>query len=125
MEALHLIRTASWFLGCAAVAGVWMAILRFAKDRAPPRLLAKAHTLLTCASVTLLTYEWATAGLPRLASISLALLWLGALLGFVASRTIRLKWVPTIETLVFAHLSIAATALFFLIASAARPAGLP
>ena len=113
-----LIRTSAWLLGGASLAGAFMAGLRFARERPAPLLLAKLHGFLAAAGLALLAYAWATAGLPKLAAIALALLTIAAASGLATSQAWRWKHGPAVELLLFGHLSIAAMGLIALLASA-------
>lgn len=118
MDVTLLIRASAWLLGAASVAGVFMAVLRFARERPAPLVIAKLHGFLASAGLALLVYAWATAGLPKLGSIALALLAIAAAGGLVTSKTWRWKDGPSVEVLLFGHLSIAAMGLIALVASA-------
>ena len=117
METAHLIRSSLWLLAAAATLGTAMAVICFASNRAVPVLLAKSHSLLTCAALTLLVYQWATTGLPTLASVALALLLMAAVGGLAVGQAWRWKRPHLVEPLLFAHLSVAAAGFFLLLAA--------
>jgi hypothetical protein len=119
MEPAHLIRTATWLLAAAAAFGLVMAVIRFAKDVGPPAVLSKVHGMLTCSALALLTYGWATVGLPKLASVALVLLLITASAGLLTSQAWRWMQPPHIQLVLFGHLSMAAAGFFLLLASSA------
>lgn len=119
MEAAHLIRTSTWLLAAAAAFGLVMAVFRFARDAGPPILLSKVHGALTCSALAILTYGWATVGLPQLASVALALLLVTASAGLATSQAWRWMQPAHIQLVLFGHLSMALAGFFLLLASGA------
>ena len=119
MEPAHLIRTSLWLLASAATFGLVMAVIRFAKDVGPPALLSKVHGILTCSALAILSYGWATVGLPHLASVALVLLLITASAGLVTSQAWRWMRPEHIQFVLFGHLSMAAAGFFLLLASRA------
>ena len=117
MEPSHLIRTSIWLLAAAAAIGLFMAAIRFAKDQPAPAVLSKVHGILTCSATAILSYGWATVGLPKVASIALVLLLVAASGGLVISQAWRWKQASHVQSLLFAHLSVAAAGFFLLLAS--------
>lgn len=117
MEPARLIHASLWLLAAAASIGIVMAVIRFARDKAAPVLLSKAHGLLNCSALALLVYGWATVGLPKLASVALVLLLVAASAGLVMGQAWRWKHSHQIELLLFAHLSVAAAGFFLLLAA--------
>jgi hypothetical protein len=63
-----LIHALPWLLAVAATIGIVMAVIRFAKEKAAPGILSKAHCFLNCSGLALLVCGWATVGSPKLAS---------------------------------------------------------
>lgn len=117
MEPARLIHASLWLLAVAATIGIVMAVIRFAKGKAPPVILSKAHGFLNCSAMALLVYGWATAGLPTLASIALVLLLVTAAGGLAVGQAWRWKHSHQVELVLFAHLSIAAAGYFLLLAA--------
>ncbi len=117
MEPAHLIRTSTWLLAAAAAFGLVMAVIRFARDAGPPALLSKVHGILTCSAIAILSYGWATVGLPHLASVALVLLLITASAGLATSQAWRWMQPSNIQLLLFGHLSMAAAGFFLLLAS--------
>lgn len=117
MEPARLIHASLWLLAAAATIGIVMAVIRFAREKAAPVLLSKAHGLLNCSALALLVYGWATVGLPKLASVALVLLLVAASGGLVMGQAWRWKHSHQIELVLFAHLSIAAAGFFLLLAA--------
>ena len=114
MESARLIHASLWLLAAAATIGIVMAVIRFAKEKAAPVILSKAHGFLNCSALALLVYGWATVGLPKLASVALVLLLMAASGGLVMGQAWRWKHSHQIELLLFAHLSIAAATAIIL-----------
>jgi hypothetical protein len=119
MEPAHLIRTSLWLLASAAAFGLVMAVIRFAKDVGPPALLSKVHGMLTCSAIAILSYGWATVGLPKLACVALVLLLVTASAGLATSQGWRWMQPSNIQLVLFAHLSMAAAGFFLLLAASA------
>ena len=117
MEPAHLIRTSTWLLAAAAAFGLVMAVIRFAKDVGPPMLLSKVHGMLTCSAIALLSYGWATVGLPKLASVALVLLLITASAGLATSQAWRWVQPPNVQLVLFGHLSMAVAGFFLLVAA--------
>lgn len=117
MEPARLIHASLWLLAVAATIGIVMAVIRFAKEKAPPVILSKAHGFLNCSAMALLVYGWATVGLPKLASIALVLLLVAASGGLAMGQAWRWKHSHRLELVLFAHLSIAAAGFFLLLAA--------
>lgn len=112
-------RASAWLLAAAGAVGAGVAVWRFGFDRPPPALLGKAHGWLASAGLTLLSFGWVVAGLPRLASTALGLLWLAALGGILTAQARR--WTrapPPPELLAFGHMAVAATGFVLLLAAA-------
>lgn len=67
------LESAAWLLGFAAIGGVLFAIMRFSGKPHPPAWLALGHGLLAASGLGLLVYVAATAGVPTLAKVAIAL----------------------------------------------------
>ncbi len=119
MEPSHLIRTSAWLLAAAAAFGLVMAVIRFAKDMGPPAILSKVHGFLTCSAIAILSYGWATVGLPRIASVALVLLLVTASAGLATSQAWRWLQPAHVQLVLFGHLSMAAAGFFLLLAASA------
>jgi hypothetical protein len=122
MEPLLLVRTSAWLLAAAAAVGVVMAIYRLGQGRAAPLLASRLHGYLACAGLSLLLFGWARALLPRTAVLATFLLLVAAIGGLTAAHGRRWKWAPSIEALVFVHLTLAVTGYVLLLASSLSPA---
>jgi hypothetical protein len=118
MQAATLLHTSAWLLAGAATAGALMAGLRFGRDRAPPAMLSRLHGLLAASGTALLIYGWATAGLPRLASLALLLIAVTAASGLITARA-RRWWnpAPPVEILLFGHMCLASMGFLLLLVS--------
>lgn len=114
---LPFVKTALWLLAGAAVLGMALAVLRYAKRPRAATWTAKAHGFLNSGALALLVFAWATTGLPQLASIALVLLLFTAAAGLVTGQAWRWKNSHRIELILFAHLSLAVSAWFLLLAS--------
>lgn len=122
MPSLLLLRWSLWFLTGAGALGAWMAALRFGQDRGPSRGLRRLHGLLAIGGLAPLAYAWSEQALPRLGLLA-ALLLAAAAAGGLGIRWLRRqRWSPSIEVLVFAHLSAAATGYLLLLACAVSAA---
>ena len=106
MEPALLIRTSAWLLAAAAAAGVSMAALRYAMGRPAPPMISKLHGFLATAGLALLVYGWATMPLSKIAATATALLLLAATGGLTTSQAWRWKRAPSVEVLLFGHMSL-------------------
>lgn len=105
-------------LAIVVAGGLALAAVRFGTSRRSPEWLAKLHGLLAAVSVSLLTFVWGTVGLSGMASLALTLAWAAVITGAGMGVVYSSKGGPTPEWLVFAHLSLAATAFILLLAAA-------
>jgi hypothetical protein len=121
MESLVLIRTAAWLLAAAVAAGAVMATYRLAWDRRAPTPVARLHGGLAGAGLCLLVYGWATAPLSKAAILATVLLLVAATGGLTIAHARHWKRAPSIETLVFVHLSLAASGYIVLLAASLAP----
>jgi hypothetical protein len=111
------VKTALWLLVSAAVLGMVLAFLRYTKRPRAATWTAKAHGFVNSAALALLVFAWATTGLPKLASVALVLLLLTAAAGLVTGQAWRWKNAHRVELILFAHVSLAVSAWFLLLAS--------
>ena len=118
MDPTTMLRTAACLFVLTALGGLLMAGIRFFGARNPPASVALVHGLLAGAGVTLLAYATATAAVPRLAVISLALFLLAALGGLVLN--LRYEWNRRLlpVSLVIGHAVVAVLAFGLLLAAA-------
>ena len=118
MDGMTMLRTAAWLFVLTALGGLLMAGIRFFGARNPPPWVALVHGLLAGAGVTLLAYAAATADVPRLALVALALFLLAALGGVILN--LRYEWNRELlpAGLVIGH-AVAAVAGFALLLVAA------
>ncbi len=94
-----------------------MAALRYTMGRPAPVAISKLHGFLAAAGLTLLVYGWATMPLPKIAATATALLLLAAIGGLTTSQAWRWKQAPSVEVLLFAHMSLAAMGYLLLVAA--------
>jgi uncharacterized membrane protein HdeD (DUF308 family) len=85
-----MLQTATLLFVLAALGGLVMAGIRFARKHNPPAWLAMAHGLLAASGLTLLAYSVFTAPVPPLATVALALFVLAA--GGGAVMSLAYKW---------------------------------
>ena len=116
MEAALMMKTALALLTIAALGGVALAGLRFARNANPPPALAMLHGLLAGAALTLLLYAYFTVGMPALACWGLLLFLLAAAGGAYLNLGFHMKGVPLPKGMVLGHggLAVAGYALLAL-----------
>ena len=116
MEPVLMMKTALALLTVAALGGVAMAGMRFARNANPPPAIAMLHGLLAGAAVTLLLYAYFTVGMPALACWGLLLLLLAAAGGAYLNLGFHMKGVLLPKGMVVGHavLAVAGYALLAL-----------
>lgn len=107
MEPQSSMLVATILFAVAAVGGLVMAGVRFARGANPPAALAMLHGLLGAAGLTLLLYAWYTVGLPSLAQIAVGLLVIAALGGIVLNLNYHQKGLPLPAAFVVGHAALA------------------
>jgi hypothetical protein len=115
MEPASTLLTSSILLAVAAAGGLVMAGIRFMGDRSPPPALAMLHGFLAAAAVTLLSYAAATVGLPRVASVALALFVAAAGGGAILNLNYHWKQRPLPKWLVLVHAGAAVAGFVLLL----------
>ncbi len=84
-------------------------------------MISKLHGFLATAGLTLLVYGWATMPLPKIAGTATTLLLLAATGGLTTSQAWRWKRSPSVEVLLFGHMSLAVMGyILLLVASMAE-----
>lgn len=118
MDAMSMMRMAVLLLAIAAVGGLAMAGVRFARKVNPPAWLSMLHGFLVAAAITLLATAAFFEGIPRSAQIALVLFVLAAAGGVVLNLGYQWKQRLLPGTLVVGH-AVLAVAGFVLLALAA------
>ena len=113
-----MLQTATVLFAIAALGGLTMAGIRFARGHNPPAWLAMGHGLLAASGLTLLVYALCTSPVPQLAMAALALFLLTAVGGAVMSLAYKWRQRLLPAWLVIAH-AIAAVVAFVLLGVAA------
>ena len=78
-------------------------------------MISKLHGFLATAGLALLVYGWATMPLSKIAATATALLLLAATGGLTTSQAWRWKRAPSVEVLLFGHMSLAVMGYILLI----------
>jgi len=102
-----MLQTATVLFVLAALGGLVMAGIRFARTHNPPAWLAMLHGLLAASGLTLLAYSVFTGPVPPLATVALGLFLLAA--GGGAVMSLAYKWRQRLlpSWLVIAHAVLA------------------
>lgn len=115
---MPMLQTATILFAIAALGGLTMAGIRFARVHNPPAWLAMLHGLLAASGLTLLAYAACTSPVPQLAIVALVLFLVVAAAGAVMSLEYKWKQRLLPAWLVIAH-AITAVIAFLLLAVAA------
>ena len=107
MEPALMMKTSLVLLTIAALGGVAMAFIRFARNANPPHAFAMAHGLLAGAALTLLLYAYFTVGMPALACWGLLLFLLAAAGGAFMNLRYQMNGVALPKAMVLGHAAIA------------------
>lgn len=107
MEPALMMKTALALLTIAALGGMVMAGIRFARNVNPPSWLAMLHGLLAGAALTLLLYAHFTVGLPAMADWGLLVFLVAAGGGVFLNLAYHAKAQPLPIGIVLAHGGIA------------------
>jgi hypothetical protein len=107
MEPALMMKTALALLTLAALGGLAMAGIRFARNVNPPHAFAMGHGLLAGAAVTLLLYAYFTVGMPTLACWALLLFLLAAAGGAYLNLGHHMKGLLLPKGLLVGHALIA------------------
>ena len=103
MEPALMMKTALALLTIAALGGVAMAGIRFARNANPPPAFAMLHGLLAGAAITLLLYAYFTVGMPALACWGLLLFLLAAAGGAYLNLGFHMKNLPLPKGMILGH----------------------
>lgn len=115
MDALTMVRVATWLFLVAALGGALMAGIRFGTGRNPPVLVAYLHGLLAGAGLTLLIYAAAIGTVPGSVTIAIVLLLVAALGGSTLNLVYHWKQVPIPKGLTVGHILLAVTGVALLL----------
>jgi hypothetical protein len=107
MDAISMVRVATWLFLLAALGGVVMAGIRFGGGRNPPVVIPYAHGLLAGAGLTLLIYAAWVGGLGGMVMLSIVLLLVAAAGGSVLNLVYHWKQVPIPKGLTMVHILLA------------------
>jgi hypothetical protein len=121
MDSFSMMRTAVVLLGIAALGGVLMAGIRFARDGQPPAWLAMLHGFLVASALTLLIYAAATVGVPGLAMAAIVLFVLAGVGGLVLNLNYQWKGLLLPKGLLIGHALTAAVGFVLLAIAAWSP----
>lgn len=117
-ESARLLQVAVALFAVAALGGITLATLRFARGANPPAWLAMLHVLLAASGLTLLAYHVCVYGAGAAATAALILFLIAAAGGAVMS--LRYKWNRILlpAWLVLAHALVAVAAFVALLYAA-------
>jgi hypothetical protein len=121
MDAMTMLKIASWLFILAAAGGLLMAGIRFGSGRNPPIFIAYAHGLLAGAGLTLLVYAAAFTSIPSRAMIATVLLLLAAVGGSVLNLLYHWRQQPIPKGLTIGHILLAVLGLASLLLAVYRP----
>jgi len=121
MDSFSMMRSAVVLLAIAALGGVVMAAIRFARDGQPPAWLAMLHGFLVAAALTLLIYAAATVGVPGLALAAIVLFALAGAGGVVMNLHYHLKGLLLPKGLLVGHALLAVVGFILLVIAAWSP----
>jgi hypothetical protein len=118
MDPTTMLRTAAFLFVLTALGGLLMAAIRFFGKRNPPAWVTMVHGLFAAAGVTLLAYAAATASVPRMAIVALALFLLAAAGGVVLNLYYEWNRKLLPAPLVIGHAAVAILAFVLLLVAA-------
>jgi hypothetical protein len=107
MDAISMVRVATWLFLLAALGGIVMAGIRLGGGRNPPVVIPYAHGLLAGAGLTLLIYAAWVGGLGGMVMLSIVLLLVAAAGGSVLNLVYHWKQVPIPKGLTMVHILLA------------------
>jgi hypothetical protein len=107
MDAMSMVKSATWLFLLAAVGGLVMAGIRFGGGRNPPVLIPYLHGLLAGAGLTLLLYAAWAGSLWGTVGISIVLLLVAAAGGSILNLVYHWRQVPIPKGLTIAHILLA------------------
>lgn len=103
MEPVLMMQTSAALLTIAAIGGVAMALIRFARNANPPSWLAMLHGLFAASALILLLYSYFTAGLPVVACWALLFFLVAAAGGAYLNLGFHAKGLVLPKAIVLAH----------------------
>jgi hypothetical protein len=115
MDAMTMVKVATWLFILAALGGIVMAGIRFSSGRNPPVLIPYLHGLLAGAGLTLLIYASWVGGIGGMVMVSIVLLLIAAAGGSVLNLVYHWKQVPIPKGLTAAHILLAVTGVALLL----------
>lgn len=118
MDTMLMLRTSCALLAIAALGGLGMAGIRFAKGQNPPVAFAMLHGLLAAAGATLLAYAAFTSPVPTGAWLALVLLLVAAVLGAYLNLAYHWRQRQIPVGLVLVHAGVAAVGFVALLLAA-------
>jgi hypothetical protein len=107
MDAMTMVKVATWLFLLAALGGIVMAGIRFGGGRNPPVFIPYAHGLLAGAGLTLLIYAAWVGGIGGTVVVSIVLLLIAAAGGTALNLLYHWKQVPIPKGLTIAHILLA------------------
>jgi hypothetical protein len=107
MDAISMVKVATWLFILAALGGIVMAGIRFGSGRNPPVVIPYAHGLLAGAGLTLLIYAAWVGGLGGMVMLAIILLLVAAAGGSILNLVYHWKQVPIPKGLTAAHILLA------------------
>ena len=120
MDAMTMLKVASWLFILAAAGGLLMAGIRFGTGRNPPIWIAYAHGLMAGAGLTLLVYAAAFDTVPSRAMIATWLLLFAAIGGSVLNLFYHWRQLPIPKGLTVGHILLALAGLVTLLLAVYR-----
>jgi hypothetical protein len=115
MDAISMVKVATWLFILAALGGIVMAGIRFGTGRNPPVFIPYAHGLLAGAGLTLLVYASWVGGVRGMVTVSIVLLLVAAAGGSVLNLAFHWKQVPIPKGLTALHILLAVTGVALLL----------
>ena len=107
MDALTMVKVATWLFILAALGGIVMAGIRFGGGRNPPVAIPYAHGLLAGAGLTLLVYAAWVGGMRGTLVIAIVLLLVAAAGGTILNLAYHWRQVPIPKGLTILHILLA------------------
>jgi hypothetical protein len=115
MDALTMVKVATWLFVLAALGGLVMAGIRFGSGRNPPVLIPYLHGLLAGAGLTLLLYAAVVGPVPGSVTIAIVLLLVAAAGGSILNLVYHWRQVPIPKGLTVGHILLAVAGVAFLL----------
>ena len=115
MDAMSMVKAATWLFVLAALGGVVMAGIRFGAGRNPPVLIPYLHGLLAGAGLTLLLYAAVLGPVPGTVTIAIILLLVAAAGGTILNLVYHWRHVPIPTGLTIGHILLAVAGVALLL----------